>query len=115
MEEASHFDLGKIADRIREQAGEDRIWVTLHGHHEMVKEGIFYETLRKALLQCQVIENYPDHQRGPCCLVCGWVGSARFLHVVCTTMREVIVVITVYEPTAPKWVTPFQRGGKDEM
>ena len=86
-----------------------------HGHQEMVAEDIPYDAVREVLLDCQVIENYPDHQRGPCCLVCGRTSSSRFLHVVCTTSLDVIVIITVYEPKPPKWAMPFERGGRDEM
>lgn len=105
----------EIAERLRRQAAQDMVRVTLHGHHEMVEEDISYDELREALLGCQVIEDYPYHQRGACCLVCGRVGSRRFLHVVCTTTLEAIVVITVYEPKPPKWVTPFQRGVQYEL
>jgi len=104
-------DAERIVERLRLQAAQDRIRITLHGHQEMVEEGISYDALREALLQPQLIENYPDHQRGSCSLVCGRERSGRFLHVVCTTTLEVIVVITVYEPRPPKWVDPFHRGG----
>jgi hypothetical protein len=110
MEGPVDRDAKKIAERLRQQASEDKIRVTLHGHQEMIEENISYEALREALLTPEVIENYPDHQRGPCCLVCGRARSGRCVHVVCTTGLEVIVVITVYEPRPPRWVTPFQRG-----
>ena len=115
MEDLFRIGLEKVVKRLYQQAEDDRIRITLHGHQKMVEEDISYEVLREALLQCQVIENYPEHQRGPCCLVYGHISDERFLHVVCTTTLEVIVVITVYEPKEPKWVTPFRRGGKHEM
>lgn len=34
------------------------------------------------------------------------------LHVVSTTAQPVLVIITVYEPKPPKWVTPTQRSEK---
>ena len=115
MGSAVYRDAARIATRLREQASADAIRVTVHGHQEMVAEDIAYGDVRDILLDCQVIENYPDHQRGPCCLVCGRTSSGRFLHVVCTTALALIVIITVYEPKTPKWVTPFERGGRHEM
>ena len=115
MEGSDYQDSEKIVERLRQQAEKGRIRVTIHGHQEMVAENIAYEALREALLEPQVLENYPDHQRGACCLVCGRVRSGRYLHLVCTTTLDVVVVITVYEPKLPKWVTPFQRGEKHEM
>ncbi len=105
----------EIIGRLREQASADAIRVTLHGHREMVAEEISYQVVRDVLEDCEVLENYPDHQRGPCCLVCGRTGPGRFLHIVCTTSLEFIVIITVYEPKPPKWLTPFERGGKNEV
>jgi len=87
----------------------------VHGHQEMVAEDISYDAVLEALRDCKVLENYPDHQRGPCCLVCGRTVSGRCLHVVCTTSRDILVIITVYEPKPPKWVTPFERGGRNEL
>jgi hypothetical protein len=105
----------EIAKRLREQAADGRVRLTVHGHQEMVEENCGYDSLREALLDCQVVENYPDHQRGACCLVCGRDRVGRYLHVVCTTTREVLIVITVYEPKPPKWPTPFQRGDRHEV
>jgi len=115
MEGGEHQDSERIIGRLRRQAEKDGIRITIHGHQERVAENISYEALRESLLEPQVLENYPEHQRGACCLVCGRTRFGRYLHMVCTTTLEVIIVITVYEPKLPKWVTPFERGGKNEM
>ena len=99
-----------MAHRLREQASPDDLRVSIHAHREMVEEAISYESLCESLSVCVGFENNPDHQRGPCCLVCGRARSGQYLHLVCTTSLEVIIVITVYEPKPPKWLTPFQRG-----
>jgi hypothetical protein len=115
MEVGNYRDSNAIVGRLRQQAEKNSIRVTIHGHQEMVAENISYEALREALLESQVIENYPCHQRGACCLICDRARSGQYLHLVCTTDLEIIVVITVYEPKLPKWATPFQRGGEYEM
>ncbi len=99
-----------IARRLAEQAIRNELRVAVHAHQEMVEEDINYESLRQALSGCRVIENYPEHRRGPCCLVCGQTRQGRYVHVVCTTSVEVAVIITVYEPKPQKWLSPFQRG-----
>lgn len=96
--------------RAQVQAGDIRL--SLHGHEEMVAEEILYEDICEVLCQGKVLENYPDYQRGPCCLICGQTSGGRFLHVVCTTSLEVAIIITTYLPKLPKWVTPFQRRPK---
>ena len=98
-----------VISLLRRQCSVDAIRVTLHAHQEMVEEGISYDAMVEGLSSGKVIENYPEHQRGACCLVCGQDSSGRFLHVCCTTSHQVAIIITVYEPLPPKWATPYQR------
>jgi hypothetical protein len=76
----------------------------------MVEEDISLDDVGEVLLNARVVENYPEHRRGPCCLVCRQTARGRFVHVVCTTALDLAVIITVYEPKPSKWVTPFERG-----
>jgi len=108
-------DFETIISRIREQCLRDAIRVTIHAHEEMVEENISYDSMIEALAGGRVVENYPEHQRGSCCLVCGQDSTGRFLHICCTTSLEVVVIITVYEPQLPKWVTPYQRRKQNEV
>jgi len=109
MAEVDVYDFDSIAFCLREQALKEALRISVHAHQEMVEEGISYVSLRETLLNGKVIENYPEHQRGSCCLVCGQDSEKRFLHVCCTTSHETAIIITVYEPKLPKWVTPYQR------
>ena len=104
------MDNSVITIRLREQAVADAMRVTVHAHQEMVEEDISFAEIREVLLDGRVVENYPEHKRGPCCLICRKTSCGKYVHVVCTTSFEVAIIITVYEPKQPKWVTPFQRG-----
>ena len=104
---------GDVLGRLRNQAEKDLLRITLHGHQAMVEESVSYADMRHVLMAGEIIENYPDHQRGACCLVNGMdAGRKRFLHVCCTTEREIVIIITIYEPKSPKWVTPTMRRKK---
>jgi Domain of unknown function (DUF4258) len=102
----------KISERLREQTQSEAIRVTLHAHQEMAEEDLSLQDVCDALQDAKVLENYPEHRRGPCCLVCGSTSRGRYVHVVCTTSLEAAIIITVYEPQPPKWPTPFERGAK---
>ena len=102
--------MNEIETRIRGQAKTKAIKLTLHAHKEMIEERITVNELRDSLEASILLEDYPDHKRGPCCLVCGQAPTGRFVHVVCTTELLELVIITVYEPKPPKWETPFKRG-----
>jgi hypothetical protein len=59
-----------------------------------------------------MLEDYPQHRRGACCLLHGVDGDGRDIHVVCTTAQSALIIITVYLPKPPKWVTPSRRRGQ---
>lgn len=59
----------------------------------------------------EVIENYPTHARGPCCLVLCFTPTGDPYHVVCTHPPDVWVV-TVYYPD-DRWTPDFKRRRTD--
>lgn len=95
--------------RIRTLASKGHLRVTPHAQQEMVEESITLDELLHAISNGRILENYPDHRRGACCLLHGVDADNRDLHVVCTTEHPTLIIITVYLPKPPKWVTPTQR------
>ena len=96
-------------EQIRHQAETENVRITQHAHREMVDEEISLNELLEAIVSGQILENYPEHRRGACCLVNGTTDEGRPLHIVCTTALPVLIIITGYEPKAPKWLTPMAR------
>lgn len=95
--------------RIQALASTQTIRVTQHAQEEMDAEDIALDDVLKAIASGQILENYPNHRRGACCLLYGRTSESRPLHVVCTTTYPILIIITVYEPMPPKWVTSTQR------
>ncbi len=110
----SEFHLQQAMARIRAQVEMESVRITQHAHEEMVAENIALQEVFEALAQGEILESYPEHRRGPCCLLSGFTGQGRPLHVVCTTAQPLLIVITVYEPKPPKWITPTRRGGQQD-
>lgn len=109
MNEDDPTDLAAIRGRCLAQIATAAVRVTQHAQQEMVEEAFSYEDVVHALGNGDIIENYPEHRRGACCLVHGNTPRGRPVHIVCTSTQPVLIVITVYEPKPPKWVTPTQR------
>ena len=107
--EVNATDLEAMLERIRSQAKVENLRITQHAQQEMVEEEITFDEVLEAIAVGQILENYPEHRRGACCLVNSFTRGGRPLHIVCTTARPVLIIITVYEPKPPKWVTPTQR------
>jgi hypothetical protein len=96
---------------VQQQAASGALRVTLHAAVEMAEEDILLDDVLEAIAAADatVVESYPEHRRGACCLIGGSTRQARPLHVVCTSGQAVLIIITVYEPKAPKWTTPTTR------
>lgn len=109
MSEFDVTNLDVVLDRIRTQAATECIRITPHAQQEMVEEDISLNEVLQSIATGQILENYPEHRRGACCLLYGVAQNGRPLHIVCTTAQPVLIIITVYEPKPPKWVTPTQR------
>ena len=109
MGESDVSNLEAILEQVCAQAATENIRITQHAQQEMVEENITLDEVLQAIATAQVLESYPEHRRGPCCLLSGFTCGGRALHIVCTTAQLVLIIITVYEPKPPKWVTPTQR------
>lgn len=102
-------------EHARRLAAAGRFKLTLHVRQEMVSEQtgrIRLSEMLEAVAGGEVLENYPDFYKGPCCLICGRTAAGRPLHVVCSTTLPTLIFITAYEPTPPAWTTPTERGEK---
>ncbi|MBI3793945.1 MAG: DUF4258 domain-containing protein [Nitrospinae bacterium] len=75
----------------------------------MAEENISLDDMLEVLATGNILENYPEHLRGACCLLNGVSKNGRPLHIICTTATEKIIIITVYVPKQPKWTSPTQR------
>lgn len=76
---------------------------------------MYVDDLKNAILKGEMLEDYPEDKRGHSCLVFGFDSQNRPIHSVCAIDKNgVLVVITVYRPTLPKWKTPRERSERDE-
>jgi len=103
-------DQDPVRSRLRSQAQAGNLRVTQHAQQEMAEEEFTLDDALHVIMNGEVLENYPEHRRGACCLLNGRTRAGRPLHVVCSTATPKVIIVTVYEPRAPKWETPTQRG-----
>lgn len=88
-----------------------------HAQRERLADDLDVIEIEQALLNGEILEQYPSDRRGESCLVLGFSG-ARPIHVVLgwasrvEPERTTLRVITVYIPQPPKWSDARTRGGK---
>lgn len=79
--------------RVQRLAENGDVRISLHGYEELV-------------------EDYPEYPKGPCCLVLQQDGFGQPVHVVWGVPRGVpspAVLVTAYKPDPEKWDETWQR------
>jgi hypothetical protein len=95
---------------IQQRVRSEEYLFTKHGDEERRSDNLSTKDVEEALLNGEVLEDYPEDPRGPSCLVYGR-SSGEAIHIVCGRNKSGwLVIITVYVPTAPKWKNPIERG-----
>jgi len=65
------------------------------------------EEIRASVLFGEIIEEYPEDQRGKSCLIHHTVQN-RIIHVVCAPKTEYLAIITAYLPIPNQWSSDFK-------
>ncbi len=64
-----------------------------------------------AIANGEIIEDYPEDQRGHSCLVLGHTRDGQPIHSVCAfDPSGTLILVTAYFPEPPKWKDPKTRG-----
>jgi hypothetical protein len=101
---------------IREKFWRNEYEIYFHAEKERYAEDITISDLENTIYKGEILEDYPDDQRGPCCLVLGH-SQNRPIHIVCGyTPLKWIRIITVYIPKRPRWTDERRRsrGGEGD-
>ena len=75
---------------------------TVHGTRQRIERHLRDADIEEAIQSGEIIEDYPEHHYGPCCLILGYTSGGKALHMVCSC-RSVVDIITVYEPDPSEW------------
>jgi len=91
-----------------------RVYYSRHARDEMEGEesGVIKdEEVFETVLTGKIIENYPEDEPYPSCLIYGRTFKNRPLHVVCSYADEenLSIIITVYQPHPERWVDFTRR------
>ena len=101
-------------DDIRKICSDDNIILSSHTKNRFIERNISYKDVYTAILNGEIIEEYPDDTPFPSCLICAQTDSG-YIHTVISTDNTYIYIITAYRPSLDKWEKGFRsrkRGNK---
>lgn len=93
----------------------ENVYITpKHARDEMeVKElgEIKHEEVFESVPGGKVIENYPEDEPYPSCLIYGRTSENRPLHIVCAYSNDdnIAIIITAYQPHPDRWIDLMRR------
>jgi hypothetical protein len=98
-----------MLERIRQSAAK-KILVLPHAAKQMLRPErmISMAEVHHIVEHGELIEDYTDDVRRHSCLLLGYGGKGRPIHVVCSPKDEYLAVITVYLPRAEQWDDHFR-------
>lgn len=96
---------------IRQKVADGDYVYSQHAEIERQADDLTFGQVEQALLDAEILEQYPDTGRGESCLVVGFAGEVP-VHAVCGWRGDKIALITVYVPHPPKFIDPWTRGEK---
>jgi hypothetical protein len=101
------MDIERVKALIRQR----RYKTSHHAEVEREVETITIDDIKTAILNGELLEDYPDDLRGHSCLMLGTAEDGRPLHVILTILAQIeeVLIITVYVPIPPKWLDPRTR------
>jgi Domain of unknown function (DUF4258) len=97
---------------IRDKIAKGQFEFSRHAVDQSILRRINVQQIREAMEVGKVIEDYPQDKYGPSCLILGFTGGGKALHVHCShPSRSLIKIITVYEPDPNLWIDFEVRKG----
>ena len=94
-----------MIDEIRTKIAVEEFEFSKHAVDQTIIRRTSVSELREAISIGEIIQDYPDEKNGPTCLIYGKTASGRAIHVQCSyPSRQVMKIITVYEPDPERWI-----------
>ena len=91
-------------ENLRAYCKNDTIMLTEHVLTRMRQRSIRLEDIKYAILNGEIIEQYPSDYPFPSCLI-----NSGGMHIVCSLGDGLIYIITAYRPSPEKWDTEGRK------
>lgn len=91
--------MSQLIEEIRQKITGNLFEFSKHAVDQSILRDIRVQEVIEVIITGQVIEDYPDDEYEPSCLVSGLTQANRNIHIQCSyPSRPLIKIITLYEP-----------------
>ena len=100
----------KTIARLRRQLSRGEFDFSRHALQRVVERRISDQEIREAGAEAVVVEDYPHDKYSCSCLLLGFTGAGRPLHVQVSRVDTALVrIVTIYQPTVAEWIGYVRR------
>ena len=89
-------------DDIKTKVKRNEYDLTVHALKRRIERNISTSLIENAILNGEIIEEYPDDFPYPSCLINGFITNKEPIHIVCAITKR-IKIITIYKPEENDW------------
>jgi hypothetical protein len=94
-----------VIESIREKIQQGEYEYSRHAVDQSILREISDQEMKEAILNGEIIEDYPKDKYGPSCLIAGQTSAGRWLHVQTSyPSRPKVKIITLYQPNPNEWI-----------
>ena len=86
----------------------EKIAITKHAKERLIERKIYVSDILKCISEGEIIMQYEDDKPLPSCLILGKSETNKEMHIVVSTDRKFIYLITAYFPDPQKWEKDFK-------
>ena len=92
--------------QIKEAILDSRFWISDHADEEATEDFLCFDEIYHSVLFGEIIEDYPNHQPYPRCLIYGENFAREPIHSVWAYDQEsnTAILVTVYRPDPQRWI-----------
>lgn len=104
-----------MIDDIRRKVFEELYEFSKHAVDQSILRNISIAEFAESIENGDIIEDYPGDKYGPSCLILGFTKVGGPIHLQCSyPTREILKVITLYDPDEDLWIDFRERRPANE-
>jgi hypothetical protein len=95
-------------ENLKKHYSNDMVIISAHAAERFRQRKIKARDIRCAVLNGEIIEQYPDDFPYPSCLILGKTSDDKYIHVVMSDEGSAGRIITAYYPDIYRWSSDFK-------
>lgn len=94
-----------VIEQIREKIQQRQYEYSRHAVDQSILREISEVEMQEAIMNGEIIEDYPNDKYGPSCLIAGQTPYQRWIHVQTSyPSRPKVKIVTLYQPNPDEWI-----------